>query len=282
MFKNINSIPFVGSKWKYRNKIYNIINNDEFFKDKLNNNFIFIDVFGGSGALTLIFKEIFKNSTFIFNDHDMIITNDLNENIIDETIKKSNEIIKEIKENTQTIKENIKFTKKEEDKIDDILKKYKKDIENNCQLRHIIESQIMFKCNKLDLNKKNIYFNKLKKNDTENYFKNFNKVKIIHKSSDEIFKNIDKFNKDNVIFILDPPYLNYEMKNHYKIKDWTPKQYLNMLEKTLNYKCIYFEDKNNSLNDIFDFISNISIKINYNIHTLENKKGKQDIILIKY
>lgn len=282
MFKNISSIPFIGSKWRYRNKIFNIISNDDFFKDKLNNNFIFIDVFGGSGALTLIFKEIFKNSTFIFNDYDRIITNDLNENIIDETIKKGNEIIKEIKENVQTMGHNVRFTKEEEDKINDILKKYKKDIEDDSQLRHIIESQLVFNCRNLDLNKKNNYFSRFKKSNNENYFKNFDKVKIIHKSSDEIFKNIDKFNKYNVIFILDPPYLNYQMKNQYKTRHWTFKQYLNMLEKTLNYKCIYFEDQNNSLDNIFDFISNISTKINYNIHILENKKGKQDIMLIKY
>lgn len=55
MFKNINSIPFVGSKWKYRNKIYNIISNDEFFKDKLNNNFIFVDVFGGFRCINIDF-----------------------------------------------------------------------------------------------------------------------------------------------------------------------------------------------------------------------------------
>lgn len=72
IYKNKSSIAFVGSKWRYRNKIFDIIINE--FKDNLNDKFLIIDLFGGSGSLTIIFKEIFKNSIFVLNDYDEIIT----------------------------------------------------------------------------------------------------------------------------------------------------------------------------------------------------------------
>ena len=45
MFKNCSSIPFIGSKWKYRNKLYEILKNNNF---DFNKEYLIYDIFGGS------------------------------------------------------------------------------------------------------------------------------------------------------------------------------------------------------------------------------------------
>ena len=91
------TIPFTGSKFCHKSKLNNLFNDKlDLFKD--NETYYFIDVFGGSGALTLIMKYYFLNLPgkkfkvkFILNDYDKIIDK------VDKTLNKCNEIINEIK-----------------------------------------------------------------------------------------------------------------------------------------------------------------------------------------
>ena len=234
MFKNISSVPFIGSKWKYRNKLNDLFKNND--KIDLNDKYIFVDVFGGSGALTIIFKTIFKNDNnlFIFNDYDEIITDKDDKFIIDENIKKANEIMKEIKKyvNVQT---NKTFEDNDQMIIKDILKKHIDDL-NNIMIRRLISSNVMFNSRMLDIENidKMSFYNRLNKSEFKNYEYNFKGVQIVHKDFKELLNKkyidelINKYNikKENIILLLDPPYLNFDMKASYKMNFWTLKDYL--------------------------------------------------------
>lgn len=91
-FQKFHTIPFTGSKFCHKSNL---------FKD--NEKYYFIDVFGGSGALTLIMKYYFLNLPdkkfkvkFILNDYDKIL------NKVDKTLSKCNEIINDIKKENTT------------------------------------------------------------------------------------------------------------------------------------------------------------------------------------
>lgn len=291
MFKNISSVPFIGSKWKYRNKLNDLFKNND--KIDLNDKYIFVDVFGGSGALTIIFKTIFKNDNniYIFNDYDEIITDKDNKFIIDENIKKANEIMKEIKKyvNVQT---NKTFENNDQIIIKDILKKHINDL-NDIMIRRLISSNVMFNSRMLDIENidKMSFYNRLNKTEFKNYEYNFKNVQIIHKDFKELLNKkyidelINKYNikKENIILLLDPPYLNFDMKTSYKMNFWTLKDYLKIIGSFYKYdvKLLMFEHPDNKIFDIFDFIEN---ELNFNSkHIVLNKYSfRKDVLITNF
>ena len=291
MFKNISSVPFIGSKWKYRNKLNDLFKNND--KIDLNDKYIFVDVFGGSGALTIIFKTIFKNNDniYIFNDYDEIITNKDNKFIIDEHIKKANEIMNEIKKYIN-VRESKTFEKNDQIIIKDILKKHTTDL-NVKMIRRLISSNIMFNSRMLDIENidKMSFYNRLNKTEFKNYEYNFKDVQIIHKDFKELLNKkyidelINKYNikKENIILLLDPPYLNFDMKASYKMNFWTLKDYLKIIGSFYKYdvKLLMFEHPDNKIFDIFDFIEN---ELNFNSkHIILNKYSfKKDVLITNF
>lgn len=291
MFKNISSLPFIGSKWKYRNKLNDLFKNNN--KIDLNDKYIFVDVFGGSGALTIIFKNIFKNNDniYIFNDYDEIITNKDNKFIIDENIKKANEIMKEIKKYIN-VRESKTFEDNDQIIIKDVLKKHINDL-NDKMIRRLISSNIMFNSRMLDIENidKMSFYNRLNKSEFKNYEYNFKDVQIIHKDFKELLNKkyiddlINKYNikKENIILLLDPPYLNFDMKSSYKMNFWTLKDYLKIIGSFYKYdvKLLMFEHPDNKIFDIFDFIEN-ELNINKKHIDLNKYSFKKDVLITNF
>lgn len=134
------SIPFIGSKFRYAKKLKNIFNTIQIDKTK---NYNIYDVFGGSGACTIIFKDIFPNSSFTMNDYDKIITDDENNNIIDDSIKKTNIILNELRTVKKEEIPNKNYKHLNTNEVNDILNKYPEVYENQ-MLRRFVSCNIMF------------------------------------------------------------------------------------------------------------------------------------------
>ena len=287
IYKNKSSIAFVGSKWRYRNKIFDIIINE--FKDNLNDKFLIIDLFGGSGSLTIIFKEIFKNSIFVLNDYDEIITDKENKNKIDNTITRFNEIKNEILNNIdiENLKnKKIKLNQENKNKTYIVLNKYEKEINENIQLKKLLSSNLCFNSRMLNFDKKPDIFNRLNKSDNKLYYENFKDVEIIHNDFKNILNNINELKnkydiKDDkhVLLLLDPPYLYFDMSLTYHVECWAFQNYLNLLKVFINnYNIILFEDKKNALGDIIDFMSDLlNINIKYKIFDLSKTKQENKV-----
>jgi 16S rRNA G966 N2-methylase RsmD len=269
IFKNVSLIPFIGSKWRYRYKLKDILMDNKF---NFNDEYIIYDIFGGSGSLSLIFKCLFPNSKIYFNDYDEIITDKQGDNKIDISIDKTNKIMNEIKNICESDKLNIKNYKFENYKeINEILDKYKEEL-NDKMVKRMIESQICFNSRSLKQNQTD-YFNKIRKTPLKHYYQYFKDVVIIHKDFEDILKDIKENynNNNNVIILLDPPYLNTTMGDKYKMNYWKLSKYLNLLtfiNYNQNYKYILFEGKESNIKDILDFISDLT----------NNKKIKDDNI----
>lgn len=134
------SIPFIGSKFRYAKKLKNIFNTISIDKTK---NYNIYDVFGGSGACTIIFKDIFPNSSYTLNDYDKIITDDKNNNIIDDVINKANIILSELRTVKKEEIPNNKYKHLNTDEVNNILNKYPEVYEKQ-MLTRFVSSNIMF------------------------------------------------------------------------------------------------------------------------------------------
>ena len=281
MFKNCSSIPFIGSKWKYRNKLYEILKNNNF---DFNKEYLIYDIFGGSGALSLIFKCMCPNSKIVFNGYDEIITDKQGNNKIDISINKSNRIINEIKNNIDLNKQKPKNKIIESSKVQEVLNKYSDDIKNDRMIKKFIQSQICFNGRPIKDNQ-NEYWNKFRKSDIPLYFKNFENIEIIHKDFEEVFKDITQFNnQNNVIILLDPPYLNTDCKDCYKLEYWKFNKYLKILTEISfhnNYKYLFFEGNESCLTDILEFISNLTNNQNLK-HIKHYKLSEKEYVKLIY
>ena len=270
------SIPFIGSKFRYAKKLKTIFKDIPIDKTQ---NYNIYDIFGGSGACTLILKDIFPNSSFTMNDYDKIITDDENNNIIDDIINKANIILNELRNVTKEEIPNKKYYKLNTDDVNNIFNKYP-EVFTNIMLNRFISGNIMFN-SRILTPKANEYFFRIRATDYPLYYHNFNNVKIIHKDCNEILNDID--NNPNNIIILDPPYMYFNMKITYKNYDyWTLFKYLELIKYIYQHplnRYIFFESNENNLTSLFDLINSLSQPINYQKYKLNEKEY---VILINF
>lgn len=291
-FKNVSSIPFIGSKWKYRKVITEkVLNNVK--KEALNDKYLIIDLFGGSGSLTIIFKQLFNKSVFVLNDYDEILTDKQGHNKIDDTINLYNEIINKIRLQLKEHKTKEKFNDSLSAKIWEILEDYKIKIENNIQLKRLLSSKFSFNSRMLNFERHNDLYNRITNKNMDLYFHNFKDVEILHCDFEDVIKQIPdlkiKYNikeDENIILLLDPPYLNFDMRTSYKINHWTFIKYLNIIKLFMtNYNIIMFEDSKCSVDDLIKFVNDLketNIKIVKEIISKEQRTNKvKDIMILK-
>jgi 16S rRNA G966 N2-methylase RsmD len=270
------SIPFIGSKFRYAKKLKNIFNTISIDKTK---NYNIYDVFGGSGACTIIFKDIFPNSSYTLNDYDKIITDDENNNIIDDAINKANIILRELR----TVKKeeilNSKYKHLNTDEVNNILKKYPEIYENR-MLTRFLSGNIMFNGRTLTPQTTE-YYDRLRLTDYPSYYHNFNNVKIIHKDCNDMLNEIID-SPDNII-ILDPPYICFNMKTTYKSYEyWTLFKYLEIIKYIYQHPLshfVFFESSENNLTSLIDLINSLAKPVKYQKISLNNKEY---VILINF
>lgn len=205
-------LPFRGNKRIWYNKFKEIINNLEY------ENLTVVDVFGGSGLLSHWVKQLKPNYQVIYNDFDNF-TQRLEHMNETEMIRKR---LREIIDNNTEVTHNDKkpLNKTCYDLIRKELIKIKSDYPDfvDCIT---ISSWLCFSARKTDnlddiLNEKNYYErtpkNELKRNDY------LNDVEVIHKDASNPEEFINYINSvkqnENVIYILDPPYLYTEASGY--------------------------------------------------------------------
>lgn len=228
-------LPFRGNKHMWYNKFKEIITN---LKHK---NLTVVDVFGGSGLLSHWVKQLKPNYQVIYNDFDNF-TQRLEHMNETEMIRKR---LSEIIDNNATVDNDKEpLNKTCHDLIKKELIKIKSDYPDFVDYI-TISSWLCFSAAKADnldtiLRKKSIY-RKLPKNELKRY-DYLNNVEVIHKDASNPEEFINYINSikqnENVIYILDPPYLYTETSSY------------------VNYKKEYFDLKAN-INLFYWFIHKI-------------------------
>lgn len=250
-------LPFVGNKRNWRKELINVIN-----KIPNNKKYLYVDVFGGSGFISHLISWLKPNNKVIWNDYD-----NYQERL--NNIDVTNQIINEIRASIDTYIRNRKLTPREKATIMYIIDKHikKGDFIDYVTLGANLLFNSSFVCD-VDirdcLEKKTFYNTIIKKEyNADNYF-NTNVYRIVGDYK-EILK---KYNSNNTIFFLDPPYFNTDKVIHYNDNFMSLSEYLDFCDLIKDFKYVLFGSEKGCFLDIMKKLDN-----NYKITELIQKNN---------
>lgn len=230
-------LPFVGQKRMFAKEFKKVL---ELFPDGTT----FVDLFGGSGLLSHITKYQKPKSKVVYNDFDDYR---LRLNHIVET----NELLTKLRfiiSNTPKGK---------------VIKGENREAVLQCLGNHLhyygyldfitISSAIMFSmkyCMDMESLRKETFYNNIRLTDyplCQDYLEG---LTIVSKDYKEIFAEYK--DKPNVVFLVDPPYLNTDVGT-YKMK-WRLADYLDVLTILKGYSFVYFTSNKSSIIELCEWI----------------------------
>lgn len=271
---NASPLPFQGQKRNFLKHFKEVLK--EYPDDA-----IYVDLFGGSGLLSHTIKAEKPNARVIWNDYD-----NFQKRL--ELIPITNEILNKIRPILQNRarKSNIDDLKPQ---IISVLKKY-----STYDLDYItLSANLVFSgkhaCSLKELMERGYNFYNVIAKSRYNADGYLNGVERVVKDYKELITEFAKI--DNVVFVIDPPYLFTDVKSYNGVVDWKLKDYLAIVKELIAMnKYVYFGSNKGHLLDLFDFLSNeyqiqnpfdvakkISVKVGINKTLLY-----EDLMIYKY
>lgn len=238
---NAAPLPFQGQKRNSVEKFREVIS------EKFDDSYTFVDLFGGSGLLSVNLKKMFPAARVVYNDFD-----NFKERC--ENIKETNQLLKEIVSITSTHENNQILNKKTKNKILAILEQ--REVEKAYTDYVTISSNLLYSgYYETDLAglKKAPFYSKNKKSyyNTE-YVKNFhNDLEVRRQDYKEL---IDEFQGEKVVFIADPPYLSTDIKTYDGGKYWGLKDYLDINSKLADKNFVFFTSNKSAIIELDEWL----------------------------
>lgn len=204
----------------------------------------FVDLFGGSGLLSHIAKQVCPDARVIYNDYD-----DYHERLAN--IDRTNILLSDLRQ----IVANVPRDKKIPPEIRKaVLDRIYEDEQSGFVDYITLSSSILFSMKYVTsfeaLSKETMY-NCVKK-DNYNSDGYLNKVEIVKYDYRELFNQFK--DRNDIVFLVDPPYLSTETKtyrNYWKLTD-----YLDVLQVLNGVSYVYFTSNKSSLIELLDWIEN--------------------------
>lgn len=231
-------LPFMGQKRRFLKQVKEVLSNCP-------DNAIYVDLFGGSGLLSHTIKKHYPNATVIYNDYD-------NYRLRLKNVDKTNRLIADIR---MIVANNPRDKKIMEPERSKILRRVLEEEETTGYVDYItLSSSILFSMKYVhsyaELEKETLY-NCLRLSDytADGYLDG-----LVIESSDykELFLKYK--NENNVVFLVDPPYLSTEVgsyKNYWKLKD-----YLDVLDVLHGTNYLYFTSNKSQIVELCEWMSN--------------------------
>lgn len=272
-------LSFIGNKSKYKKIFIQVL------KRNFNDQYVYVDLFGGSGYLSYVVKYIFPNAKVIYNDYD---------NYLDRVkhISDTNKIIQEI--NEIFIKDNLKRSEKANDETKaKVIKLLEEKISNDEYIDiNTITSQTLFSgtsTKDIDVFKTRSLYNRINKKpldekQAEEYIKAFNDIEITHCDYMELYNKYK--DEDNVVLLVDPPYLDTNCDTYNM--SWEYIDFIKVLSILRHKQWFYFTSNKTKIYELlkyFDETFNTNILPNtetYKRQTNITYSGKyEDILIVK-
>ena len=217
-------LPFQGQKRKFLNHVKQVLTNSS-------EDATYVDLFGGSGILSHTVKQLKPNAKVVYNDYD-----DFSKRLA--SVAQTNVLLDKIRAITNGLPKDKLIPEVHKLKLLELIK------DEECRLGYVdyitLSSSLLFSAkyvtNYNDLTKQTFYNNVRQSNYvTDDYLDG---VEIVHQDYKELFDQYKDL--DNVVFLVDPPYLStdtspYNSNNYWKLKD-----YLNVLDVLVNTNYLYF------------------------------------------
>ena len=228
-------LPFMGQKRKFLKQFIPAL-------QSYSPTAIYIDMFGGSGLLSHTVKSIYPDATVLYNDFD-----NYSERL--QNIDKTNLILYELRQILQNCLPERKILGLERDSVLNCIKK----AQHSGYVDFItLSSNLLFSMkyvlNYEQLEKETLY-NCVRKSDYDatGYLDGIQVTSKCYKDLFEMYRD-----KENVIFLVDPPYLSTESgtyKSFWKLRDYL--DVLNVLDGT---KYFYFTSNKSSIIELCEWI----------------------------
>ena len=256
-------LPFIGNKGKWIKLLY------EYFKDnkvlKLNKNVIIVELFGGTGLLSILFKQLYPDNVVIYNDYDHYV--DIVKDI-DKIDALRMKLYNYVNNECNYYKAQKITNTNHINHIMNLVKHSGLDL-NNPKILNPVSSWLMFNGRLFNLKAKELY-HKIPENSyiqkAEKYMEELKGIKIIHRDYKQV---IDEFKNKNVFYILDPPYLSTSLTFYKNNNYWLLKDTINLIEVCINNKSILFESNKSEIDALLEYIHKLK---KYKYIVSDNKK----------
>ena len=194
-------LPFMGQKRRFLKQVREVI-------DNCPNNATYIDLFGGSGLLSHTIKQHYPNATVVYNDYD-------NYSYRLKNVENTNKLIADVRAILVNCPKDKKVPVAEKQLI---LKRVHKEEFQNGYVDYItLSSSILFSMKYVqslkELEKETLYnCVRMSEYNVDNYLDGLTIESIDYKELFEKYKD-----QQNVIFLVDPPYLSTEVGTYKKL-----------------------------------------------------------------
>ncbi|MDD3079079.1 MAG: DNA adenine methylase [Paludibacter sp.] len=231
-------LPFQGQKRRFLKPF------KEALKANYSKNYIFIDLFGGSGLLSQWCRECFQNATIVYNDFDNYsqrVANTERTNVLLNIIR---DLVKDCAQDKlipKPIKESILKIIKTEEMASGFV--------DYITLSSSLLFSMKYVTNYDQLAKETMY-NVVRKNNYENAADYLQGVDIVHQDYRELFNRWKHL--DNVVFLVDPPYLSTDCSTYSSY--WRLSNYLDVLQTLQGTNYFYFTSNKSSLLELTDWM----------------------------
>ena len=234
-------LPFQGQKRRFVKP----------FKEALKsfpNDVVYVDLFGGSGLLSHTVKSVYPEAKVIYNDFD-----NYSERL--KNIPKTNKILADIRSilNDEPREKRVIGEKREQ--ILDLLRAEKGFLDYITLSSNLLFSAKYVTCLE-DLEKETIY-NNTKKSDyqSEEYLDGVERVLMDYRDLYSLYKNTE-----NVVFLIDPPYLSTDTKTYHNMDYWKLTDYLNILNLLEDKPYFYFTSEKSQVIELAEWMSENGFK----------------------
>lgn len=251
LIKNYNAapLPFQGQKRRFITEFRKALEVFSFAN-------IFVDLFGGSGLLSHVIKQVYPNKIVVYNDFD-------NYSLRLENIERTNILLRQIRILLANVKPAEKIPVNISKKIFKIIQGEER--ENGYVDYITLSASLMFSCNYVtnfvELSKSTLY-NRVRNTDYPLADDYLTGIKVVHKDYKELFK---EYKNNNNVFIVDPPYLSTDSSIYTNTKYWKLPDYLDVLKVLDGTSYIYFTSSKSSILELCTWIErNLKISTPFN------------------
>lgn len=231
-------LPFRGQKRYYIKRFASVL-------ERQDNITTVVDLFGGSGLLSRVAKDTLPNARVVYNDYDYF-----NKRV--EMIERTNALCAEIAPLVKGIEDNKRIPDAIKVECLRLMRKYEK----MGAVDYItLSASLLFSGNwatTYDQFAKQTFYNRAVNThyDATGYFDG---LEITHKDYRELFAEFK--DQNNVLFVLDPPYLQTECSMYKSDTYWQLKDYLDVLNMLQGTKYVFFTSGKSQIIDLCKWIN---------------------------
>lgn len=232
-------LPFRGQKRYYLKRLASVLAQCEDITTV-------VDLFGGSGLLSRVAKDMLPNARVVYNDFDHF-----NRRV--EMIDRTNALCAQIAPLVKGVEDNKRIP----DDIKQECLRLMREAEQSGAVDYItLSASLLFSGNwatSYEQFAKQTFYNRAVNThyDATGYF---NGLEIRHQDYRELFAEFK--DQENVLFILDPPYLQTECSAYKSDTYWQLKDYLDVLNMLKGTKYIFFTSGKSQIIDLCKWINN--------------------------